>query len=154
MIGKAGLAKESDFLPAVVGKQARDSRILFDQWTDQIGMQDRIDLSVRQHLLDRALGRQAHDLQVRGRLEFDGFVQFANPFDRLQRHAVFMLEDAAQPDDRRVLELLDADLAAHQIGRRPDALRRVDEDEAMAEPAVQEDGNGVDGNALIARDQV
>ncbi len=65
-----------------------------------------------------------------------------------------MLEDAAQPDDRRVLELLDADLAAHQIGRRPDALGGVDEDKAMAEPAVEEDGNGVDGNALIARDQV
>ena len=74
--------------------------------------------------------------------------------DRFVRHAVFVLEDAAQPVDRGDQERLDADLAADQVGGLGDALAGVDEDEAVAEAAMQEDRQRAERQALVARDDV
>ena len=148
------LAVIRDFLLAEIGKQPRHARILFHQRMNEIGMQQRIDLTLGQHALDRAVVGQAHDFQARRPGELKGFVKFADPFDGFERHAVFMLQDAAHPDDRGRLELLEPDPAAGEIGRAADALLRVDEDEAVTKAAVQENRKRVERQALIARDQI
>ena len=85
-------------------------------------MHDRVELALHQHGLDRLVVRQSRDLQVRRRRELDVLVELGEPFDRFVRHAVFVLEDAAQPMDGGDQERLDADLLADQVGRLLDAL--------------------------------
>ena len=88
------------------------------------------------------------------RRELDVLVELGEPFDRLVRHAVLVLEDAAHPMPGRHQERLDADLAADQVLRLLDALRRVDEHEAVAEAPVQEHRQRGDRHALVARHDV
>ena len=155
MIGKiAGLAVIGELFVAIIRKQPRHARILFEERADEIGMQQRVDLAVGQHLLDGSVMRQAHDLEPRGAVEIDRLVELAEPLDGFERHAVFVLENAAQPDQRGRLKLLEADLASGQVGRLADAFRRIDEHEAVAEAAMQKHRNRVDRHALIARDEI
>jgi hypothetical protein len=107
-----------------------------------------------QHLLDALVVAQASQLEIGRLVELDAFIELGEPFHRPVRHAVFVLEDAAHPQDRRRLELLDADLLADQIGRLGDALGRVDEDEAVAKAAMQKDRNGGERETLVARDEI
>ncbi len=65
-----------------------------------------------------------------------------------------MLEDAAHPHDGRRLKLLEPDLAAREVRRTFDPLRGVDEDKAVAEPAMEEDGNGSDRQPAVARHEI
>ena len=117
-------------------------------------MDQRVELALGQHVLDRLVVRQPRDLEVGRRREIDVLVELGEPFDRFVRHAVFVLEDAAHPVDRGDQERLDADLLADQVGRLLDALGGVDEDEAVAEAAVQEHRDGGDRHALVARHDV
>src|SRR5262249_44821045 len=121
-----------------VRKQARHARVLLHQRLDQIGMDHGVEAALREQAFDRLVVRELADLEAGRRLELDRLVEFRHPFDRLLRHAVFVLEDAAHPDDGGGLELLDADLLADQVGRLADALAGVDEHEAVTEAAMQE----------------
>ena len=112
-------------------------------------MDQRIDLALRQHVLDRLVVGQARDLEPGRRREVHILVELGDPFDGFVRHAVFMLEDAAHPVDRRHEEGLDADLLAYQVVRRLDALAGVDEHEAVAEAPMQEHRNGRDRHAAV-----
>ncbi len=47
------------FFRLVVGEQARHARIAGDKRLDQIGMENRVELALRQHGLDRFVVRQA-----------------------------------------------------------------------------------------------
>ena len=60
------------------------------------------------------------------------------------RHAVMLLQDAAHPDIAGRHEIGAADRLADQILRRLDAGIGVDEDEAVAEAAMQEHRNAGD----------
>ena len=68
--------------------------------------------------------------------------------------AVFVLQDAAQPQAGGGLEGLQPDLAADQVGRLLNALAGVDEDEAVAEAAMQEHRQRRKRLLLVARHQV
>src|SRR6266850_3485736 len=106
-------------------------------------MQNRIDLSVSQHLLDRRIGRHTLDLEIGARHKFYCLVQLAKPLDRVQRHPVFMLQDAAHPHDGGGLKLFDTDFPANEIAGSAYTLGGVDENESMAKPAMRKDRNGI-----------
>ena len=86
--------------------------------------------------------------------EFDVLIEFREPFDRFMRHAVFVLEDAAHPMAGRDQVRFDPDPAADQIGRLLDSLLGIDEDEAMAEAAMQKDRQCGQRHALVARHDI
>src|SRR6266849_3497229 len=146
----AGLLVKGQFLAAIVWKEAGDPRVVFDQRTDQIGMQQRIDLSVSQHLFDRGVGRHTLDLEIGGRHKFYCLVQLAKPLDRVQRHAVFMLQDAAHPDDGSGLKLFDTDFPVSEIARSAYTLGAVDKNESVAEPAMKKDRDGIYRQIMVA----
>ena len=98
--------------------------------------------------------RQPRDVQAGRRREGDVLVELGEPLDRLLRHAVMMLEDAANPDAGGEQERLRADLAADQVGWLRNPLVGVDEDEAMAKAPVQKDRDCSERQSLIARSQI
>src|SRR5882757_1597533 len=114
-------------------------------------MDQRVDLALRQHVLDRLVVRQPGDLEIGGRGEFDILVELGDPMNRFNRNAVFVLEDATHPVDRGDEERLDADLLADQVLWRLDALARIDEHEAVAEAAMQEYRDRGDRQAGVTR---
>src|SRR5215831_14045730 len=65
------------------------------------------------------------------------------------RHAVIVLEDAAHPQPGGEQVALGADLAADEVGRLADALRGIDEDEAMTEATMGKNGNRAERKILI-----
>src|SRR6266478_3254608 len=117
-------------------------------------MQQRIDLSVSQHLLDRRIGRHARDLEIGARNKFYCFVQLAKPLDRVQRYAVFMLQDTAHPDDGGGLKLFDTDSAANEVARSADTLGGVDKNESMPEPAMKKDRNRIYRQFMVAGNEI
>ncbi len=125
-----------------------------DDRLDDVGMQHGVELALRQHRLDRLVVGQAGQLQAGRRREADVLVEFGEPFDRLMRHAVFMFEDAAQPERRGDQIEFHADLLADQVGRPGDVLRSVGEDEAVPEAAMREDRSARNGRLAIARRDV
>ena len=72
----------------------------------------------------------------------------------VERHAVFVLQDAAHPQHRGGHQRLDADLAAVQVGGLGDALAGIDEHEAVAEAAMQEHRDGADRPVVVARGEI
>ena len=70
------------------------------------------------------------------------------------RHAVVLLQDAAHPDVGGRLEIGAADRLADQVLRRLDAGGGVDEDEAVAEAAVQEHRDRGERLALVADHEI
>ena len=143
-----------DFIILIIGEETRHIRIAFKERINQIGMQHGIELARDQHFLDIFVVGQAGELQIIRRYEFDIFVDFRKPFAALMRHAIFMFQNATQPEDRRDLIGFHADLFADEIFGRFNALVRIDEDEAVAEAAMQEDGQRIDRKTLIARDEI
>jgi len=85
------------------------------------------------------------------RREIDILVELAEPFDRFVRHPVIVLEDAAHPEAGSEQEALGADLAADQVGRLADSLRRIDEDEAMAKTAMGKNRYRPERQILVPR---
>src|SRR5215467_11729533 len=150
----AGLLVKRQFFAAIVGKQAGDPRILVDQRTNQIRMQQRIDLSVSQHLFNRRIGRHALDLEIGARHKFYRFIEFAKPLDRVQRHAIFMLQDAVHPDDGGGLKLFDTDSPANEIAGSAYTPGGVDENESMAKPAMKKDRNGIYRQFMVAGNEI
>ena len=65
-----------------------------------------------------------------------------------------LVENAAYPDAGGRLEIGAADHFAVEILRRLDAGRRIDEDEAVAEAAMQEHRNGGERLALVADHEI
>jgi hypothetical protein len=117
-------------------------------------MKNRIEFAFGQHRFDRFLVRQAGILYVFRQRDLDVVFDFSDPLDAVQRHAVFMLQDAAHPQDGGGHHRLDADPAAAQVSGPCDALRGVDEHEAMPKPAMQENRDGPKRHAVIARGEI
>ncbi len=90
------------------------------------------------------------DAQARRRRERDVLAAVDQPGDRAVVEAVMLLQDAAHPDIGGRLEIGAADDLAVEVLRFLDAGLGVDEDEAVAEAAMQEDGNGGERLALVA----
>ena len=86
--------------------------------------------------------------------DVDIVVELGDPFDAVERHAVFVLQDAAHPQHGGGHQRLDADLAAFQVGGLGDALAGVDEHEAVAEAAMQEHRDGAERPVIVARRQI
>src|SRR5262249_50874495 len=82
------------------------------------------------------------------RREIDVLVELTEPLDRFVRHAVVVLEDAAHPQPGGEQIALGPDLAADEVGRLADALRRIDEDEAMKEAAMGKNRNRAERKIL------
>ena len=70
------------------------------------------------------------------------------------RHTVFVLQNTLHPQDRRDLPMLDADLLADQVFGFLDTRIGIDEHEAVAEPTMQEDRNGIERFVLILGDEI
>src|SRR5439155_9331806 len=70
------------------------------------------------------------------------------------RHAVVFFENAEHPDVAGGHEIGAADLPSDQILRRLDARIGIDEDEAVAEAAMQENRYAGDRMALVARNEI
>ena len=117
-------------------------------------MEHGVDLAGHQHVLAILVVAHARQLEARRRLEVDVLVELGDPFDGRVRNAVFLLEDAAQPQDRGDLIGLHGDPLADQVLGPVDALRGVDEGEAVAEAAVQEHRDRVERHVLVAGDDV
>ena len=120
----------------MVGEETRHARILGEERLDEIGMKHRVELAFGQHRLDRFVVQQAGIFDVRRQADFDVILDLRDPLNAVERHAVFALQDTAHPEHRRCHHRLDADPAVFQVGRLLDALRRVDEHEAVAEAAM------------------
>ena len=86
--------------------------------------------------------------------DFDVVLDLRNPLDAVQRHAVFVLENAAHPEHGAGHQCLHTDLAAFQIGGLADALGGVDEHEAVPEPAMQEYRNGAEWHVVVTRREI
>src|SRR5580704_18790686 len=67
---------------------------------------------------------------------------------------VKLFENSADPDAAGRLKVGSADLAANQVRRSGDAFAGVDENEAVAEAAMQENGKSIPADAAIARHEV
>ena len=113
----AGLAEIAHFLALVVGEEPADALVPGGEGLDHARMEDGVELALGQHGLDRFVMRQARDLHVGRRREVDVLVELGEPMDRFVRHAVFVLEDAAQPMDGGHEKRFDADLAPDQVLR-------------------------------------
>ena len=87
-------------------------------------------------------------------MDIDVVIEFGDPLDAVQRHAIFVLEDAAHPQHGAGHQRLHADLAALQVGGLVDALGGVDEHEAVAEAAMQEHRNGAERPVVVARREI
>ncbi len=128
---------------AVIREQARHVRRAAErrgparrhQRVDLAGLQHRGERLALGYLLQLDAGRQIE----RDLLDAPRFFQAAvAPAHRRGRHAVFVLEDAADPHRRGHLKFRHADHLALQIGGRADALRRVDVDAGVPEHAAHE----------------
>ena len=89
-----------------------------------------------------------------GRADFDVVFDLGNPFNAVERHAIFMLQNAAHPQHRGRHHRLHADLATAQVGGLADAFRRVDEHEAMPETAMQENRDRAERQVVITRSEI
>src|SRR5215831_16506654 len=145
----AGPAMEGDLLLLVIRKQPPHPLIAGCQRPDQVGREQRVDFTLDQHVLERLIVRHLRDLEARRRREIDVLVELTEPLDRFVRHAVVVLEDAAHPQPGGEQIALGADLAADKVGRLADALRRIDEDEAMTEAAMGKNRNRAEWKILI-----
>src|SRR4249920_1626162 len=150
----AGLAIEGDLLLLVVRKQPPDALVTCREWPDQVGREQCVDLALDQHVFERFFLRDLSDVETSRRRKVDILIELAEPFDRFVRHAVIVLEDPAHPESGGEQVALGADLAADQIGRLADALRGVDEDEAMTEAAMGENRYRAERKVLVPRRHV
>src|ERR1043166_433937 len=73
-----------------------------------------------------------------------------HPFHVARLHAVFVVQEAADPHRRRDRIFRRADFFAFEVFRPLDPRLRVDEDARMAEKTRREDGDGDEGGAAAA----
>ena len=119
-----------------------------------VGRDHRRDLAFGQHVVEPLARRDHLDLEIVGLLERDVLLALDHPGDRLVRHAVMLLQDAAHPEIAGRLEIGAADALADQVLRLADAGIGVDEDEAVAEAAMQEHRQRGERLALVARHEI
>ena len=81
----------------VVGEQARHARVFGEERLDEIGMKHGVELALGQHGLDRFLLGQQLVFDIGRQRHVDVVVELGHPFDAVERHAVFALQDAAHP---------------------------------------------------------
>jgi len=77
----AGLAIEGDLLLLVVRKQTADALVARGERPDQVGREQRVDLAVDQHVLERFILRDLGDVETGRRGKVDILVELAEPFD-------------------------------------------------------------------------
>ena len=147
-------AEERDLDVLVVGEQARDAPVALHERPRQRRRNHRRDVAVGEHVAQRLGGLFHLDPQVRGRLERDVLAALDQPSNAPVRNAVMLLQNAAHPDVGCRLEIRTADRLADQVLGRRDACTGVDEDEAVAEAAMQEDRDRRQCRALVACHEV
>ena len=96
----AGFPVICHFLLLVIGQQPRHARIAGQERLDEIGMKHRVEFAFGQHDLDRFVIPHHRIFDVRCMVTPTSPSISATHSIDIQRHAVFMLQDAAHPQHR------------------------------------------------------
>src|SRR5262249_17728170 len=136
----------------IIREEPGDALIAAEQRLRDAGRHHCVDLAVEQSLLDALAFLD--DLDVEAFLMHEGNIvrPVGQPFHILMREAVMLAERAAQPGaSRGEHAAAAAEFSAFEVGGLFYPLRRVDEDEAVAETAMEEDRQRDIRMAAIAR---
>src|SRR5207244_9184989 len=141
----AGALEIFDFEIPVVRKQTTDSLVFLQYRPDYFRVNQSIELAVNEHFLNVLPRCDPLDLQVGWRRPLHLFFVLFEPLDLPVRHAVFVLQEAANPQICGRLKVPEPDLLTDQIGRFANALGSVYKDKPMAKSAMQKDRDGDKG---------
>src|SRR6185295_16108209 len=113
-----------------------------------------LELALEEHAVDVLAVRHAAHFHPGGGLEGDVFFFLAPPLDALELDAVVVLQDAAHPEAGGILQGVEADALAVEVGGLLDAAVGALHDVAVAEAPVWEHRNRGERGALVAGHEV